>query len=211
MFPEESVLKFGVWCPSKLQHCRLLPAGCGCPQHISCLQCATLSAPNLHCAPHTFGHGDSPWESRINPHLSPSSSTSSIISCSSSGVGFCPSIRITFPSSLVLMQPSSAPSTKMSKAALNSGERGKRRCGGLAPHLEPVGGQPWGRGFIPGTASPVHTPQNCPGWAPTGQSIFWGAAAEAGWATGWGSRLRLKCQAEDAPTIFLLFCQLLNL
>lgn len=50
----------------------------------------------------------------------PSSSTSSIISCSSSGVGFWPSILITFPSSLVLMQPSSASCTKMSKAALNS-------------------------------------------------------------------------------------------
>lgn len=50
----------------------------------------------------------------------PSSSTSSIISCNSSGVGFCPSILITFPSSLVLMQPSSASWMKMSKAALNS-------------------------------------------------------------------------------------------
>ncbi|KAA8590858.1 hypothetical protein FQN60_001801 [Etheostoma spectabile] len=50
----------------------------------------------------------------------PSSSTSSIISCSSSGVGFWPNILITFPSSLVLMQPSSASCTKMSKAALNS-------------------------------------------------------------------------------------------
>ena len=64
---------------------------------------------------------------------SPSSSTSSIISCSSSGVGFCPSILITLPSSLVLMQPSSAPSTKMSKAALNSVS--SRRGGDAEQHV----------------------------------------------------------------------------
>lgn len=173
-----------VWCLVSFKIAALQVA-----PHGSCPPCATLSAPNPHRAPRTFGHGDGSWKSRRNPNLSPSSSTSSIISCSSSGVGFCPSIRITFPSSLVLMQPSSAPSTKMSKAALNSGERGERRCGGLAPHLEPTGGQPWGRGLIPGTASPVHTPQNCPGWAQSGQSIFWGVTAEAGRATGWGARL----------------------
>ncbi|TRY98596.1 hypothetical protein DNTS_005282 [Danionella cerebrum] len=56
----------------------------------------------------------------------PSSSTSSIISWSSSGVGFCPSILITFPSSLVLMQPSSASWTKMSNAARNSARHRRR-------------------------------------------------------------------------------------
>lgn len=72
------------------------------------------------------GDSDPPWPAVLRvggPEGQkglPSSSTSSIISCSSSGVGFWPSILITLPSSLVLMQPSSAPSTKMSKAALNS-------------------------------------------------------------------------------------------
>lgn len=126
-----------------------------------------LSAPDLPHSPHACGA----WQSGRNPNLSPSSSTSSIISCSSSGVGFCPSIRITFPSSLVLMQPSSAPSTKMSKAALNSGERRERRCGGLAPYLNLAGGQPWERGLVPDQS---------------GQSIFRGVIAEAGWAAGWG-------------------------
>lgn len=101
-----------------------------CTQSCDCLQQCTDG-------PHTPRCGDDAWESGRNPNFSPSSSTSSIISCSSSGVGFCPSILITFPSSLVLMHPSSAPSTKMSKAALNSGERGERRCEGSCPAPPP--------------------------------------------------------------------------
>lgn len=72
--------------------------------------------------------GLEPGAGRGGQRGSPSSSTSSIISCSSSGVGFCPSILITLPSSLVLMQPSSAPSTKMSKAALNSVSKVGGKC-----------------------------------------------------------------------------------
>lgn len=205
----------GVWCPLNSQHCRLLPTA--------------VTVPSTD-GTHTSRCGDGAWESGRNPNFSPSSSTSSIISCSSSGVGFCPSILITFPSSLVLMHPSSAPSTKMSKAALNSGERGERRC---------EGPQPCRQGLIPGTASPDCAPQQCPGrvWGDTrhitetallemlvdqnpwvmaclgqaGLSTFQVLLLrQAGLLAGELS-FRLWWQVEDAPTIFLLFCQLLNL
>lgn len=88
----------------------------------------------------------------------PSSSTSSIISCSSSGVGFWPSILITLPSSLVLMQPSSAPSTKMSKAALNSVSDGGWgvEWSGLSSQ-DPRWPDPWGH--LPTCPLPSETPK----------------------------------------------------
>lgn len=57
--------------------------------------------------------------------ISPSSSTSSMIASNSSLEGFCPSILITVPSSLVLMSPPPSVSN-MSKAALNSGWQAKQ-------------------------------------------------------------------------------------
>lgn len=51
--------------------------------------------------------------------ISPSSSTSSMMASNSSLDGFCPSILITVPNSLVLMSPPPSVSN-MSKAALNS-------------------------------------------------------------------------------------------
>jgi len=49
----------------------------------------------------------------------PSASTSLIMSCSSASVGFCPSDRMTVPSSLVVMVPSPSLS-KRENASLNS-------------------------------------------------------------------------------------------
>lgn len=184
---------------------QVAPHSCDCPQHRSCQHCTD--------GPHTSRCGDGAWESGRNPNLSPSSSTSSIISCSSSGVGFCPSILITFPSSLVLMHPSSAPSTKMSKAALNSGERGERRCEGVLPctltlqaggssqaqpplTVHPSSAQAW-RGGTPRHTTETallemlvnQNPWLMPCLGQSGQSIFQSVVAEAGWAAGWGARL----------------------
>lgn len=45
----------------------------------------------------------------------------------------------------------------------------------------------------------------------SGQSTFQNVLAEVGRAAAWGLHFKLWCQVEGAPTIFLLFCQLLNL
>ena len=59
---------------------------------------------------------------------SPSISTSATISCNSCADGFCPSILITFPSSFVVIVPSSESATNTSKAALNSEQTSNRNC-----------------------------------------------------------------------------------
>lgn len=133
---------------------------------------------------------------------SPSSSTSSIISCSSSGVGFWPSILITLPSSLVLMQPSSAPSTKMSKAALNSVSDGGG-VGSTVARAQQPGPQKarplWP--ICPLPSEPLRSQREGP------QPLF----SSLGSSCSHSPALLFPYMYVGVLTIFLLFCQLLYL